>query len=131
MTLICRRRRQGMAYFWSADYLPYLLPQNLINRLHEIQVDPWYQVQPIETMTKTNGLDGSTIKTVPSQGGRRVGRKAARKLFLEGIDVQVAQSFPFSFARAQTAIDVETVRPEAPRCGVSLRLHRATDLRER
>lgn len=79
-----------MAYFWSADYLPYLLPKELVDRLQEIQVDPWYEAQPVECMTVTNGLDGSTIKTVPSPGGRRVGRKATRKLFTEGIDVQVA-----------------------------------------
>jgi hypothetical protein len=80
-----------MAYFWSADYLPYLLPPELVDRLQEIQVDPWYTSQPIECMTVTNGLDGSTIKVVPSPGGRRVGRKATRKLFAEGIDVKVRQ----------------------------------------
>jgi hypothetical protein len=79
-----------MAYFWSADYLPYLLPENIVERLHEAQVDPFYKVQPVETMTVTNGLDGSPIKRVPSPGGRRVGRKALRKLMAEGIDVKVS-----------------------------------------
>jgi hypothetical protein len=84
-----RSRDWGMAYFWSADYLPYLLPPELVDRLQEIQVDPWYKAQSVESMTVTNGLDGSTIKVVPSPGGRRVGRKATRKLIAEGIDVQV------------------------------------------
>jgi hypothetical protein len=78
-----------MAYFWSADYLPFLLPESIFERLHEAQVDPFYKVQPVETMTVTNGLDGSAIKKVPSPGGRRVGRKALRKLVAEGIDVKV------------------------------------------
>lgn len=84
-----RSRDWGMAYFWSADYLPYLLPTDLVERLQEIQVDPWYKAQAVECMTVTNGLDGGTIKVVPSPGGRRVGRKATRKLFAEGIDVKV------------------------------------------
>lgn len=78
-----------MAYFWSADYLPYLLPDELVNRLPEAQVDPFYKAQPVENMTVTNGLDGSTIKVVPSPGGRRVARKALRKLLAEGIDIKV------------------------------------------
>ena len=81
-----------MAYFWSADYLPYLLPPELLGRLQEIQVDPWYTAQPVESMTVTNGLDGTTIKVVPSPGGRRVGRKATRKLVAESIDVKVCIS---------------------------------------
>lgn len=81
-----------MAYFWSADYLPYLLPTEFVARLQEIQVDPWYQAQPVESMTVTNGLDGSTIKVVPSPGGRHVGRRAAKRLLSEGIDVQVTSS---------------------------------------
>lgn len=79
-----------MAYFWSADYLTYLLPKGLVNRLRETQVDPFYEAQPIESMmTVTNGLDGSAIKVVASPGGRRVGRKAVRRLLSEGIDVKV------------------------------------------
>lgn len=39
-------------------------------------------------MTVTNGLDGSAIKVVPSPGGRRVGRKALRRLVATGIEVQ-------------------------------------------
>jgi hypothetical protein len=31
-----RCRDWGMAYFWSADYLPYLLLQELVDRLHEV-----------------------------------------------------------------------------------------------
>ncbi|KAK6435283.1 hypothetical protein LTR95_008529 [Oleoguttula sp. CCFEE 5521] len=83
-----RSRDWGMAYFWSADYLPYLLPEHLVRRLPEVQVDPFYKAQPVESMTVTNGLDGSAIKVVPSPGGRRVGRKAIRKLFAEHIDIQ-------------------------------------------
>lgn len=78
-----------MAYFWSADYLPYLLPQELVDRLPEAQVDPFYKAQPVENMTVTNGSDGSTIKVVPSPGGRRVARKALRRLLGEGVDVKV------------------------------------------
>jgi hypothetical protein len=78
-----------MAYFWSADYLPYLLPESLVERLPEAQVDPFYKAQPVEIMTVTNGKDGSAIKVVPSPGGRRVGRKAMRRLIAEGIDVKV------------------------------------------
>ncbi|KAK5164743.1 uncharacterized protein LTR77_009406 [Saxophila tyrrhenica] len=83
-----RSRDWGMAYFWSADYLPYLLPQELVDRLPEVQVDPFYKAQPVESMTVTNGLDGSAIKVVPSPGGRRVGRKATRRLMAEGIDIK-------------------------------------------
>jgi predicted NAD/FAD-dependent oxidoreductase len=85
-----RSRDWGMAYFWSADYLPYLLPPDLVARLQEAQVNPWQAAQPVEIMTVTNGKDGSAIKFVPSPGGRRVGRKALRKLLAEGIDVQVS-----------------------------------------
>jgi hypothetical protein len=66
-----RSRDWGMAYFWSADYLPYLLPPELIDRLQEIQVDPWYIAQPVESMTVTNGLDGSTVRI---SMGKRVPR---------------------------------------------------------
>lgn len=87
----------GMAYFWSADYLPYLLHDEIVSRLQKVQVDPWYTPQPIENMTVTNGADGSTIKVVPSKGGRRVGRRATRKLFSEGINVQVGDCIVLSY----------------------------------
>lgn len=79
-----------MAYFWSADYLPALLPVALVDRLQEAQVDPHHKARAVETMTVTNGLTNEDIKVVPSPGGRRVGRKALRRLVAEGIDVQVS-----------------------------------------
>jgi hypothetical protein len=36
-----RSRDWGMAYFLSADYLPYLLSPELVDRLKEIQGSTW------------------------------------------------------------------------------------------
>lgn len=72
-----------MAYFWSADYLPKVLPPELVERLQEVQVDPFYKAQPVENMTVTNGLTGGDIKLVPSPGGKTVGYHLyARRLLI-------------------------------------------------
>lgn len=68
---------------------PKLLPQHLVDRLHEAQVDPWQKAKDVETMVATNAATGETLKPVPSPGGKRVSRKALRRLVGEGIGVQV------------------------------------------
>ncbi len=84
-----RPRDWGMSYFWSANYLPKLLPESILSRLQEAQVNPHRPDPLTQTMIVTNGATGETIKEVPSPGGRRVGRRAFRKLLGEGMDVRV------------------------------------------
>ncbi|KAL9625384.1 MAG: hypothetical protein Q9160_000447 [Pyrenula sp. 1 TL-2023] len=86
-----RPRDWGMSYFWSADYLPKLLPESLIQRLTEIQVDPTVGPERAAHMFVTHGTTGEILRQIPTPGGRRVGRRKLRKLWSEGIDINFNQ----------------------------------------
>jgi hypothetical protein len=60
------------------------------------QVDLWQEAKLVERLVVTNAGTRETLKPVPSPEGRRVGRKALRRLMGEGIDVQAG-----SFLRKQ------------------------------
>ena len=80
-----------MSIHWSRPLLNTLLPDDLLARLREAQVDPSY-----DPSDKTgyvvpfyNGKTGDHIVDIPMTNAIRVSRRKMRALCAEGIDIKV------------------------------------------
>ena len=80
-----------MALFWGADYIKDTLPKHLLEKFDEIKSDP-YDVQGPERegfLPFYNGKTGEMITKIPGGAATRVSRHKMRKVFSEGLDIQV------------------------------------------
>ncbi|RDW57336.1 hypothetical protein BP5796_12786 [Coleophoma crateriformis] len=80
-----------MAYHWSSDFIPKLLPQSIIDKLPLSEADYGLttpQGAPHEYVTARNTSTGEVMKKIPLRGGRRVSRKRFRLVLSEGIDIK-------------------------------------------
>lgn len=86
-----RVRDWGMTYHWSADMFPKLLPQSVIDKLPQAEVDYGLttpQGALHEYVTMTNCASGEPMKRVPLTSGHRVSRKRFRKVLNHGLEIQ-------------------------------------------
>ncbi|TAQ84888.1 hypothetical protein B7494_g6786 [Chlorociboria aeruginascens] len=86
-----RARDWGMAYFWSSEFVPQLLSQEILDKLPTAEID--YPLKGPEGaiheyVTMRNIDTGEELKKLPTTGGRRVSRRRLRHVLRTGIDVQ-------------------------------------------
>ena len=86
-----RERNWGVTMSWGLKHLANLLPVDLFNRLSECSPDPSLDLKAAgkECIMIRNGQTGATIVEVPFEGIRRLNVQKTRKLWMEGLDVQV------------------------------------------
>jgi 2-polyprenyl-6-methoxyphenol hydroxylase-like FAD-dependent oxidoreductase len=83
-----RRRDWGMSIHWSRPLLEKLLPQELWNRLPEIQVDPSFDAAAEYSIPFYNAKTGELLKTAPTPNAIRASRRKMRDFCAQGIEVQ-------------------------------------------
>ncbi|KAL7905580.1 hypothetical protein GGI35DRAFT_483308 [Trichoderma velutinum] len=83
-----RPRDWSMTVFWSSQYYPALLPDELRNRIHEAQTREYYRPTAVEELVIENCETGEILTRVNTPFAMRVTRMGMRKLLLNGIDVQ-------------------------------------------
>jgi hypothetical protein len=92
-----RSREWGMSIHWSRPLLKELLPDELLDKIREAQVDPTYDTSNPKgyAVPFYNAKTGEHIVDIPMVNAIRVSRRKMRALCAEGIDIQVCASFSF------------------------------------
>jgi len=79
-----------MTLHWGANHLPDCLPQPLVDRLQNIQADPYLVPSPDQSYIPIyNGKTGDLFTQLKGDNPVRVSRRKMRVLFAEGLDIQV------------------------------------------
>ncbi len=86
-----KAREWGMTIHWSRPMLESILPQNLLAKLREAQVDPSFDYEKAGgySVPFYNGKTGEHIISMPMPNAVRVSRRKMRTLCSEGIDIKV------------------------------------------
>lgn len=89
-----RSREWGMSIHWSRPLLKELLPEHLLGKIGEAQVDPTYDTSNPKgyAVPFYNGKTGDHIVDIPMVNAIRVSRRKIRALCSEGINIQVYPS---------------------------------------
>lgn len=84
-----------MSIHWSRLLLNELLPDELLSKMRDAQVDPSYDTSDPKgyVVPFYNGKTGDHIVDIPMPNAIRVSRRKMRALCAEGIDVQVSFTF--------------------------------------
>jgi len=87
-------RDWSMALFWGADYVNNCLPDQLRDRFDEAKSDPFDPAAETRqgTLPFYNGKTGEQVTSIPGGAAVRVSRTKMRKLFSEGMGVEVSLS---------------------------------------
>ncbi|MCJ1302892.1 hypothetical protein MMC08_005697 [Hypocenomyce scalaris] len=85
-----RTREWGMSIHWSRPLLNTLLPDDLLVKMREAQVDPSYDPSNSAgyAVPFYNGKTGAHIMNIPMTNAIRVSRRKMRALCSEGIEIQ-------------------------------------------
>jgi len=81
-----------MTLHWGSEALGKVLPPELRQRLHEACCDPFYT--PAEKdgfLFSYAGHTGEVLFKTPAPNARSVSRSKMRRLFSEGLDIQVGE----------------------------------------
>lgn len=86
-----RSREWGMSIHWSRPLLKELLPEHLLGKIGDAQVDPTYDTSNPKgyAVPFYNGKTGDHIVDIPMVNAIRVSRRKMRALCSEGINIQV------------------------------------------
>lgn len=92
-----RSREWGMSIHWSRPLLNELLPDGLLNKIQNAQVDPTYDTSNPKgyVVPFYNGKTGDHIVDIPMPNAIRVSRRKMRALCAEGIDIEVSSLLCF------------------------------------
>jgi hypothetical protein len=84
-----------MSIHWSHSLLKELLPDDLLDRIREAQVDPTYDISNTKgyAVPFYNGKTGEHIADIPIVNAIRVSRRKMRSLCAESINIQACSSF--------------------------------------
>ncbi|KAE9381025.1 FAD/NAD(P)-binding domain-containing protein [Stipitochalara longipes BDJ] len=85
-----RSREWGMSIHWSRPLLKELLPDEILDKIRDAQVDPTYDTSNPKgyAVPFYNGKTGEHIVDIPMVNAIRVSRRKMRALCAEGIDIQ-------------------------------------------
>ncbi|PMD19558.1 FAD/NAD(P)-binding domain-containing protein [Hyaloscypha hepaticicola] len=85
-----RSREWGMSIHWSRPLLKELLPEHLLGKIGDAQVDPTYDTSNPKgyAVPFYNGKTGDHIVDIPMVNAIRVSRRKMRALCSEGINIQ-------------------------------------------
>ncbi|KAN0123025.1 FAD/NAD(P)-binding domain containing protein [Hyaloscypha variabilis] len=85
-----RSREWGMSIHWSRPLLKELLPNEILDKIRDAQVDPTYDTFNPKgyVVPFYNGKTGAHIVDIPMVNAIRVSRRKMRALCAEGIDIQ-------------------------------------------
>ncbi len=83
-----------MSIHWSRPLLKTLLPDNLLDKIRDAQVDPTYDTSNPKgyAVPFYNGKTGEHIVDIPMVNAIRVSRRKMRALCAEGINIEVCSS---------------------------------------
>jgi hypothetical protein len=86
-----------MSIHWSRPLLKELLPNEILDKIRDAQVDPAYDTFNPKgyVVPFYNGKTGAHIVDIPMVNAIRVSRRKMRALCAEGIDIQVCSSMIF------------------------------------
>jgi hypothetical protein len=86
-----------MSIHWSRPLLKELLPNEILDKIRDAQVDPTYDTSNPKgyVVPFYNGKTGAHIVDIPMVNAIRVSRRKMRALCAEGIDIQVCSSMMF------------------------------------
>jgi hypothetical protein len=95
-----RSREWGMSIHWARPLLKELLPEHLLGKIGEAQVDPTYDTSNTKgyAVPFYNGKTGDHIVDIPMVNAIRVSRRKMRTLCSEGINIQVSPSSLFQMS---------------------------------
>ena len=82
-----------MSIHWSRPLLETILPENLLARLKETAVDPFFDssAEGGYSVPFYNGKTGEHIIAMPMKNAIRVSRRKMRALCSEGLDIKVTR----------------------------------------
>ena len=82
-----------MSMHWGADFLSSILPDDIIDRLHEIDTDPYHDSSRDAGYVQCNGETGEVLVVMKSSTPRRVSRARFRRLLSDGFNIEVGNHY--------------------------------------
>jgi hypothetical protein len=94
-----------MALFWASDYIEKALPDHLRARFDEAKADPHDKTGPDRAgwLPLYDGKSGEMVVKIPGGVATRISRVKMRKLFSDGLDIQVCNKPTGSDAEIELA----------------------------
>ena len=87
-------RDWGMSMHWGAEFLSSVLPADLVDRLHEIDTDPYHDASKDAGYVQCNGETGEILVVMKSSTPKRVSRARFRGLLNDGLNIEVGNQHP-------------------------------------
>lgn len=79
-----------MTIGWSLEFLEKILPEKLYSQIPECQPEPKGEI--LEELWIRNGATADILVTMPVPGVRRMNMQKVKKLFSQGLNIQVGLS---------------------------------------
>lgn len=87
-----------MSMHWGAEFLSSILPADKIDRLHEIDTDPYHDSSKDAGYVQCNGETAEVLVVMKSSTPKRVSRARFRRLLSDGLNIEVGNHYPWKIA---------------------------------